>query len=298
LGKQSTIIQPNGWQDVETSTQALQASFDPQRMTDLASSVHNATGAVINQPYTIQSPDEMRSAKQQADAIRTLLQGPTPGKTSVLETFEPLAKMADALHKAITQARARHARPLEQALRVIAQAIGDYLAREDAKAREAERKARAEAEARERELRARLEAERQAKQRELEEQARKEREEAARAAEAAGFADVAGDIRGSDISINLPPIDSDPRLTFAQEPVIIASAAPKLAGVTRRAVWCFRIVKPELIPAQYLLPPDGRLQDPAAYPRVRKVVEALGEQAGIPGIEVYQESEVTLSRRK
>jgi hypothetical protein len=293
LAKQSALPTP----DVQTSTQALSAGFDPARMNELASSVQEATATIINKPFLVKSPEQMRKAKEQSDAIRTLLQGPTPDKSSVMETFDPLAKMADALHKGITQARAKHAHPLQQALRIIGDAINDYLEREENKAREAERKARAEAEAREAELRATLEAERQAKQRELEQKAAQDREDAARAAEAAGFADVAGDIRENPVSINLPPVDADPRLTFAQEPIVISSAAPKLAGVSRRTVWLFRITKPDAIPAQYLLPADNRIQDPTAYPRVRKVVEALGEQANIPGIEVYQESGVTLSRR-
>jgi len=73
-------------------------------------------------------------------------------------------------------------------------------------------------------------------------------------------------------------------------PVVhVPPAAPKLAGVSARKVWKYRVVDEALIPRQYLT------VDHAA---IGRVVSALGGRAKIPGIEVYEETVIAAGGRR
>ena len=61
-------------------------------------------------------------------------------------------------------------------------------------------------------------------------------------------------------------------------PVILPSAAPKTKGQINRKAPKFRIIDESLIPRQYLIPDNKS---------IKKVVKALKERHGIPGIEIY-----------
>ena len=73
-------------------------------------------------------------------------------------------------------------------------------------------------------------------------------------------------------------------------PVVhVPPAAPKLAAVSARKVWKYRVVNEALIPRQYLT------VDHAA---IGRVVSALGGRAKIPGIEVYEETVIAAGGRR
>lgn len=106
----------------------------------------------------------------------------------------------------------------------------------------------------------------------LREIARKQEEERrmqeALAAEAEGQAEVA------DAIINEP--------TYVP-PVVVGRSIPKVAGMSIRDNWTFRIVNPAIIPREYLKVDEVKIGG---------VVRSLKDQCRIPGIEVYKESTV------
>jgi len=116
---------------------------------------------------------------------------------------------------------------------------------------EQERKRREEEERLRREVEKKLEEERLRKALELEKEGKKDEAEAA---------------------LNEP--------AFVPPPPPPTQAVPKVQGVKFRTVWKFKIVDEAKIPREYLMVDEKK---------IRKVVEALKEQANIPGIEVYPE---------
>lgn len=73
----------------------------------------------------------------------------------------------------------------------------------------------------------------------------------------------------------------------------------KQKGSAVKKVWKIRILKPELLPVNLLIPPDGKKFDPLAYPRVRDLVDALGANHGLPdgAIEAYQDDQESIRRK-
>jgi tetrahydromethanopterin S-methyltransferase subunit H len=63
-------------------------------------------------------------------------------------------------------------------------------------------------------------------------------------------------------------------------PVIIPKAVPKVEGIVYREVWKFRIINPDLIPREYMVPDEKAIGG---------IVRALKGQTRIPGIEAYSE---------
>jgi hypothetical protein len=85
---------------------------------------------------------------------------------------------------------------------------------------------------------------------------------------------------------------------YAPEP-LFNMGAPKQKGSSLKKPWTFRVLKPELFPVNLLLPPDEKKLDPAEYPRVRKLVQALGANHGLPDgcIEAYQDDQESIRRK-
>lgn len=75
-------------------------------------------------------------------------------------------------------------------------------------------------------------------------------------------------------------------------PIVVTTVAPaappKLEGTTFRKVWKFRVVDSNAIPREYMSVDETK---------IRGVVERLGREAKIPGVEVY-EDEVVIGRGK
>lgn len=70
--------------------------------------------------------------------------------------------------------------------------------------------------------------------------------------------------------------------------ISIESTAPKVQGISTRKKFGFRIKDEQALPRAYLIPDEKK---------IRRVVEAMGREANIPGIEVTEETIVAAGRR-
>jgi hypothetical protein len=68
--------------------------------------------------------------------------------------------------------------------------------------------------------------------------------------------------------------------------IVLPTGIPEVSGVSIRSRWKWRMVNPEAVPREYWAP------EPA---KIEKVVAALGPNAGIDGIEVWEEREVAIT---
>jgi hypothetical protein len=108
--------------------------------------------------------------------------------------------------------------------------------------------------------------------REAEEKARKEAEEAQIAA--ALEAEQSGDKQGAE-----QILAAAPEPVFVP-PVVLERAVPKVAGLSTRKNWKFRIVDAAAVPREFLVVDEVRLG---------KYARAMGEQAKVQGVEFYPE---------
>ncbi len=110
-----------------------------------------------------------------------------------------------------------------------------------------------------------------------------------------GMTDVAAELKGEavkPVAVELPP-PAPPARLMPPPPSVSQSTTPKVNGVGRRQVYDIKIVNPHVIPANWLLPPDGKLYDSEAYPRRRAAARRQGNQLRVPGVEVTSESKMT-----
>lgn len=66
---------------------------------------------------------------------------------------------------------------------------------------------------------------------------------------------------------------------------IVTVAAPKVTGLATKKVWKYRIVNPTLVPDEYWVIDESKLS---------KVTQALKADTNIPGIEVYEENQLSV----
>jgi len=164
----------------------------------------------------------------------------------------------------------------EKAERVIKDAMSGYEKEQERKRREEEKRIQAEQDRR------RKEAEEEA--RKAEETARKA-DEAARAAEAAGNtaeAKKAAEAAAESARIaleNRVVADTEVKVTVP----VTQTAKPK--GVGTRKVWKFEVEDPNLVPREYLVVDEKK---------IRGVVNALHENAKIPGVRVYEDTSISV----
>lgn len=165
------------------------------------------------------------------------------------ETFDPLIKSAHDHHKQLIAEKKKHDAPLDEAERVVKGKIASYQQE--------------------------LERRRQEEERRLQEQARKEEEERRLAQavelEQQGEAEAASEL--IEATIETPP-------------VVVAAAVPKVAGISTRKNYKFRIVDARKIPFEYMMPDEKKI---GAHAR------SMREQARIPGVEFYSEDVVSAS---
>lgn len=76
---------------------------------------------------------------------------------------------------------------------------------------------------------------------------------------------------------------------IAAPPPVVQLAAPKMSGFSTKQTWAFKVVAPELVPREYMTVDEKK---------IRKVVQALGMSAKIPGVQVYAETVVSARRPK
>lgn len=70
--------------------------------------------------------------------------------------------------------------------------------------------------------------------------------------------------------------------------VVVESSIPKQAGAVVKRPWTFRIINPDLVPREYMVIDESK---------IRRVVQALGKNANIPGVEAYQDDREDIRRR-
>jgi len=165
--------------------------------------------------------------------------------------FDPIIKKAHEAHKEAVSQKKRADAPLVEAENILKPQIGAYLAEKERQRREEEERLREEARKQEEE----------------------ERLRAAIAAEQAGQKEVAEEIMETP---------------FVVAPVVVPKTTPKVAGISTRQNWKFRIVSEKLIPREYLAPD---------MVKIGGVVRALKDKANIPGVEVFPEDTIAAGRR-
>lgn len=168
--------------------------------------------AVVTQArgMVISSVPDLESAATFLRNVKTVLK-------RIDETFDGPIKAAHDAHKAMLDAKKRHAAPLQDAERTVKTKMSAYQAEQE--------RLRREEEARLRELARKQEEERMLRE--------------AEAAEAAGDNRAAEEILAAPVA---PPI------------VVVPTAVPKIEGVKTRKVWKFRITAPAKIPRTWLVP--------------------------------------------
>lgn len=165
-------------------------------------------------------------------------------RKQVEDTFGPHIKAAHDQHKALLATKNKFDTPAAAAEATIKRKMGDWQLAERRRAEEAERK--------------------------LREEARKA-EEDRRLAEAAEL-ERQGKIEQAAAVIEKP----------VETPVVVVKPdVPKVKGVSFRSVWKHRIVNPDLIPRQYLIPDEKRIAEHA---------RSLKEKAQIAGVEFYEDT--------
>lgn len=186
-------------------------------------------------------------------------------RRSVEDTFKPMKDAAHKAHKAVCEQETKILAPVIEAERYLRSGIGAHQA-EEARQRRAE------------EERIRLQNQRQAEA------------DAQRRSEDAALEDAAVAHQNGDSELAEQILSSPLPMTPAKvAPVVLPSSVPKVAGVSARAVWKWRITDANLIPRQYLIP------DEAA---IGQVARALKDRANIPGVEIYNEAAVTVGSRR
>ena len=254
----------------------------------------------------------------------------TIGTASVADFYDPLTKITDRLHKAVTSGRAALCDKIEAGRALLESAALTWDNEQRRKKQEEEKRQQAIREQQERTHQAQhwiaqliehgfqeatmLEildnpiesvtaAEVETLRNLLMEKMQKEAEEkeaadlaaAVKQAEDLGMTDVAAELKGEavkPVAVELPP-PAPPARLMPPPPSVSQSTTPKVKGVGRKETYDIKIVNPNLIPANWLLPMDANLYKPDAYPRLRAAARGQGKQLVVPGIEIVSESKMT-----
>ena len=182
-----------------------------------------------------------------------LLKGIKALRQKIAELFDPHIKRAYDAHKALVREKADAEMPLTEAERIIKGALVAYTEEQERKRRDEERR--------------------------LAEEARR-REEDRRVAEAAAL-EQAGEY--DEAVAVLAEAETAPTPV-----VVLASATPKVQGISYRTVWRFRIIDAKKIPDEYKVPDETK---------IGAVVRAMKGETRIAGIEVYEDRIAAASGR-
>jgi hypothetical protein len=266
-----------------TNVEAVIKTMDTKPQEELAQRIEQQVAGATT--LAVRNAEDLELARAKVKALRVLRNGPTQDHSSVRETFEPITRKADELHKMVVAARDLHYGRIDAAIRHYTEQADAWIReRNRIEAEEQARVIRERQEAEQKE-RARLEAEAKAK-RDVDE---RERRKAAELAEKFGAVDIAAELR-QPASAELPKIDESKLIPF-HAPVLVQSAVPP--GLQRKR-YTFVVDDPTKIPAAYLLPPDAKQLDPASYPRIRAAVQATGLATSIPGVRVIEDTKTVL----
>jgi hypothetical protein len=253
----------------------------------------------------------------------------TVGTASVNDLYNPLAGLLDKLHKATTSGREALAADIEAARKLLESAILTWDQEQQRKRQEEERRAREKQEQDDRKRRATHWIEQlcehgysletcaalldhpidQVTESEVnslyelltdvmqkEEKARQEKElkEAIETAQQLGMQSVVDELKGEaskPVVVAAPPPPPPP--AAAPVATVAQSATPKVSGMGQTTRYALRIINPNMIPANWLLPPEAKLYDPEAYPRLRAAARSQGTSLKVDGVEVIPESKLT-----
>lgn len=175
------------------------------------------------------------------------------------DTFDKHIAAAFRAHRDLVEEKRKVEAPLTEAEGVVKRALSDFDAAERRRREEAQRQADAEA-------RKKAEDERVARAAAMEREAR----------------------ATDDPALEFEAI----RMIEEPAPVVaaptVAVETPKVAGITHRDNWKFRITNAALIPREYLVPDEKRIGG---------VVRSLKDATNIPGVVVYNEPTVAASAR-
>lgn len=223
---------------------------------------------------TIKTPEQFTRAGELLKAVKGALKQIEDQRVAITKPIN------DSLRAVNAQAKTAAA-PFETAEREIKARMVEYSDEQERIRREEQRKAEEAARA-ERERLARQAAEAEAKARAEQERLRREAEEAAaagRAAEAAKLAAKADRVE-EKAAAKIETLQMREAMVVAP---VVEREAPKVAGVATREVWKFEVTDPSLVPRQYLVVDESK---------IRKVVQALKSDAGIPGVRVWSERQL------
>lgn len=193
---------------------------------------------------------------------------------AINDTFDGPMHAAHLAHKAIGDAKKKHADPLRLAERTVKDSIGRYTEEQERLAKAEEQRLRAEQQQRDEEAR-----EAQAKR----EQAVHDEEEArlrkAQELEAAGRPDEANAV------LDAAPPEPEPEPVVETLPAVPPPAPPAQAkGVSTRRIWKHCIEDETAIPREFLMPDEKK---------IKRYVSAVGGNTKIPGVRVYSEAQVS-----
>lgn len=166
-------------------------------------------------------------------------------------TFKPIKQKMDAAKKEVLDQEKAADKPLLEAEAWIKPLISGYLIEQERIRKEEENR--------------------------LREQARKEEEE--RQLQAAIEAEQNGSKEEAEEIISAP---------VQAAPVVVPKTVPKVAGISQRENWKFRIVDEKKIPREFLKVDEVKI---GAYAR------AMKSAGNIPGVEIYNEATIGAGRR-
>lgn len=196
-------------------------------------------------------------------------------QSEVNATFDPVVASAHEAHKQAIAAKNQHLKPLLEAEALLKTKIRNYTVEIERQRREAEQKAEAE--------RLRIEELQRQAQLKAEQERKKAEEEMLRKAieaEAQGKTEEAEAILAAPLPGPPKPIEVPIVRTVITPP---PPPPPKVQGVSTRKVWKWRLVDFSLVPDEY-----KQLADSVVTAKVR----SQKGDTKIPGIEVYEETEV------
>lgn len=222
------------------------------------------------QSLVIATPEQYETGAEQLKAIKAKAREIDEARKSLKRPIDEAAARIQAFFKP----------PLEflsQAEGIVKSKLTAYQQEQERIRREEQRKAEdAARKERERLERQRLAAE--AKAREKEAELRRQAAEA----DAAERAKIEAKMRAEAEKAAAKQAELEQREAAVTAPVIHREA-PKVAGISTRTVYKFRIKDPAAIPREYLAVDEAK---------IRKVVQALKADANIPGVEVYAEEQM------
>lgn len=234
-------------------------------MSPSESSVIELPGRDVVAAEALSWPDRARAAvvTDAASYQRTaeLLLGIKALRKRVAEVHDPNIKRWVDGHRAALRDKADADTPLTEAEGIIKASLSAYDRQQEQIRQDEQRKADAEARRREEDQRVALAAEMER--------------------EGQQYGDVAL-VREAEalIAAAPPPVVAAP----------VAKATPKVAGISYRDTWKFRVVNPALVPTQYKV---TTINESA----IRAVVNGLKGNTSIPGVEVYCERTVAAGGR-